>query len=79
MPVVKYGERRASVCAGLYISIVTTETSYISVDDCFAAFCQSGLAFAAPKEHQYYNTKPPWANTTVSLGSVRVGKGKMRE
>ena len=39
MPVVKYEERRADVCACLCISIVTTETSYISVDDCFAAFC----------------------------------------
>ena len=39
MPVVKYEERRAGVCAYLYISIVTTETSYISTDDCFAALC----------------------------------------
>ena len=34
----KYGERRASVCACLCFSIVISETSYISEDDCFAAF-----------------------------------------
>ena len=39
MPDTKYGERRANVCADLCISIVTIETSYISQDDCFAAFC----------------------------------------
>ena len=44
-----------------------------STDDCFAAFCQSGLAFAAPKEHWYYSTKPPWANAAASLGLGRWG------
>ena len=38
MPDTKYGERRAGVCAYLCISIASSETSYISLDDCFAAF-----------------------------------------
>ena len=48
MPVVKYEERRAGVCAYLCISIVTTETSYISTDDCFAAFCLVNRDWLAP-------------------------------
>ena len=39
MPELKYEERRAGVCAYLCISIASSETSYISLDDCFAAFC----------------------------------------
>ena len=72
----KYRKRHAIGACCLCFSTVCVETSYIPLDDCFAAFCRSGLAFAAPKEHQYYNTKPPWANAAVSLGSIRVWQAK---
>ena len=75
----KYRERHAIGACCLCVGTVCVETSYISLDDCFAAFCQSGLAFAAPKEHQYYNTKPPWANTAVSLESIRDDRGWLIE
>ena len=48
MPTVKYGERRADVCADLCISIVTIETSYISQDDCLAAFCLVNRDWLSP-------------------------------
>ena len=82
MPVVKYGERRAGVCAFLCISIVTTETSYISVDDCFAAFsvnrnhphhCLRQLAIARriPERTARLSHKTPQSGATDSVCVVR--------
>ena len=44
----KYEERRAGVCAYLCNSIVITEISHISTDDCFAAFCLVHRDWLAP-------------------------------
>ena len=51
MPELKYGERRAGVCAYLCISIASSETSYISLDDCFAAFSVNRDRLAPPRKN----------------------------
>lgn len=56
VPVRKYEERRADVCAYLCISTVRGETSYISRDDCFAAFvsCPRREWTLPPKDMRNY-------------------------
>ena len=48
LPVKKYRERRARGCAYLCNSTVFTEISYVSTDDCFAAFCLVNRDWLAP-------------------------------
>ena len=51
-PLPKYRERHARICVCLCFSIVDIEVLKFLMTIAFAVFCQSGLAFAAPKEQR---------------------------
>ena len=61
----KYGERRAGVCACLCVSIVISETSYIPLDDCFAAF------YLVNRDR----FSPPRKNSSIIAQIVADGRG----